>query len=455
MAAGTLTERLIELIEAREISDRDREHAALLVLDAVANVIGGRATAPGRILVQWAEAEPPSARTHAFLMGGLTHILEMDDLHKASVVHPGCVVVPAAWAVAEREAATGTDFLLAVVRGFEAMTRVGMAAGAEHYRIWHSTATCGPFGSAYAAGSLLGLDAPAMVDALGNASDQASGPWQFLESGAMTKHLHAGRAAAAGVLAADLAKRGFTGPPRILEGAKGFFAAMCPDADPGAVTRGADAPWQLTLTSVKPWPSCRHTHPLIDACLEIGGLADGDAIERIEIETYPAALDVCDRPAPETEYEAKFSLQHCAAAALTRDTIDFDAFSAAARAALRPLAGRVHVEAAEPYVTAYPGAWGAAVTVFLADGTTRKSTRANTKGDPENPITSDDMIAKARMLLTYGGISAAEADSLIEGILGLAKGGPMPRLPIAHDKATQESHSDKPTLDSSFIVDIR
>jgi len=430
MAAGTLTEQLIELIENKEIGDSDRDHAALLVLDAVANAIGGRATAPGQILVQWAEAEPRSAGTFAFLMGGLTHILEMDDLHKASVVHPGCVVVPTAWAVAEREAASGTDFLLAVIRGFEAIIRVGMAVGAEHYRIWHSTATCGPFGSAYAAGSLLGIDAQAMVDALGNAGDQASGPWQFLESGAMTKHLHAGRAAAAGVLAADLAKRGFTGPPRILEGNRGFFAATCPDADPSAVTRAADGPWQLTLTSVKPWPSCRHTHPLIDACLEIGAIADGDAIERVEIETYPAALDVCDRPAPESEYEAKFSLQHCAAAALTRETIDFDVFSVAARAALRPLAGRVHVAAAEPYVSAYPGAWGAGVTVYLADGTVRNSTRANTKGDPENPITGEDMIAKARMLLTYGGTSGAEVDRLIGGILGMAKGGAMPHLPI-------------------------
>jgi len=430
MAAGTLTEQLIELIETKEIGDGDREHAALLVLDAVANAIGGRATAPGQILVEWAEAEPPSARTLAFLMGGLTHILEMDDLHKASVVHPGCVVVPAAWAVAAREAASGEAFLTAVIRGFEAMTRVGMAAGAEHYRIWHSTATCGPFGSAYATGSLLGLDARTMVDALGNAGDQASGPWQFLESGAMTKHLHAGRAAA-GVLAAHLAKRGFTGPPRILEGDKGLFAATCPDADPGAVTRDADAPWQLTLTSVKPWPSCRHTHPLIDACLEIGAMADGHAIERVEIETYPAALDVCDRPAPESEYEAKFSLQHCAAAALTRETIDFDAFSATDRGALRPLAGRVRVSAAEPYVSAYPGAWGAGVAVFFADGTVRRSTRANTKGDPENPITRDDMIAKARLLLTYGGISGDEDDSLIDGILRLARGGAMPRLPIA------------------------
>lgn len=149
--------------------------------------------------------------------------------------------------------------------GFEAMTRVGMAVGPAHYRIWHNTATCGPYGSAMAAAALLHLDGPATVHALGNAGTQSSGLWQFLDTGAMTKHLHAGHAAAAGVLAADLAQAGFTGPPAILEGAKGWFAAACPDADPAAVVRDPDGPWQLMQTSIKPWPSCRHTHPVINA----------------------------------------------------------------------------------------------------------------------------------------------------------------------------------------------
>lgn len=430
MVTGTLTAQLLALIEEKEVGDEDMERATLLVLDAVANAIGGRVTVPGRILVHWAETQPRNTGDLAFLMGALTHILEMDDLHRASVVHPGCVVVPAAWAVAEREVASGGAFLLAVLKGFEAATRVGMAVGAEHYRIWHSTATCGPFGSAVAAGTLLGLDARAMLDALGNAGTQASGLWQFLETGAMTKHLHAGRAAAAGVLAADLAKLGFTGPPGILEGEKAFFAATCPDADPSAITRAPRAPWQLTLTSIKPWPSCRHTHPLIDACLEIGRVADEKAIERVEVETYSAALDVCDRTAPESEYEAKFSLQHCAAAALTRDTVDFDAFSPTAREALRPLTGRIDVAAAEPYVSAYPEAWGAGVTVFFTDGTVQAVTRANAKGDPEEPIDRNDMIDKARMLLAYGGVEKEDAETMIDAILGLAGNEAMPHLPI-------------------------
>ncbi len=113
------------------------------------------------------------------------------------------------------------------------------------------------------------------MHALGNAGTQSSGLWQFIETGAMSKHLHAGRAAEAGVTAAELAALGFTGPPAILEGAKGLFAGACPDADPDAVTRDPNAPWQLRATSIKPWPCCRHTHPAIDAAIELHGRLGG------------------------------------------------------------------------------------------------------------------------------------------------------------------------------------
>jgi 2-methylcitrate dehydratase PrpD len=179
----------------------------------------------------------------------------MDDLHRASVTHPGCVVVPAALAIGLQTRCSGPALLDAILRGYEAVARIGMAVGPAHYRIWHSTATCGPFGAAMAAADLLGLDDSQTVHALGNAGTQSSGLWQFIETGAMSKHLHAGRAAEAGVTAAELAALGFTGPPAILEGAKGLFAGACPDADPDAVTRDPSAPWQLRATSIKPWPS--------------------------------------------------------------------------------------------------------------------------------------------------------------------------------------------------------
>lgn len=429
MPQATLTQQLTALIYAKPITPTELEQAALFTLDAIANALAGRRSEPGEILLKWSEHVGGDAGRRAFLLGALTHILEVDDLHRASVVHPGCVVAPAAWAIAERENQGGKALLTAVLRGFEAACRVGMAVGPAHYRLWHNTATCGPYGSALAVASLHGLDATQTMHALGNAGAQSAGLWQFLETGAMTKHLHAGRAAEAGALAADLARYGFTGPPAILEGPKGFFAAACPDADPAAVLRDPDGPWQLLQTSIKPWPSCRHTHPIIDAAQALRRqIADPDAIERVEAVTYRAALDVCDRPEPQSEYQAKFSLQHCAAAALTLPRVDFAAFAAAARAALAPLRARVTLAVAEPYASAYPQAWGGAVTVINRDGSRLEARRAHAKGDPEAPLSRNEVIAKAHMLLNHGDVAAPAA--LIDDILNLAADGPLPRLPL-------------------------
>lgn len=437
-ANGSLTEQLAELIRAKPVTPSDLEAAALFTLDAVANSLAGRHSAPGQILLEWWRASvsnaSPDPGREAFLMGALCHILETDDLHRESVVHPGCVVVPAAWALARKRGEGGQQLLTAILHGFEAATRVGMAVGAEHYRIWHNTATCGPFGSAMAAASLLGLDKAQTVHALGNAGSQSSGLWQFLETGAMTKHLHAGHAAEAGIRAAELAAFGFTGPPAILEGEKGFFRAACPDADPAAVTRNPDADWQLTRTSIKPWPSCRHTHPVIDAAEELrkrvieSGKSPEDILE-VEVATYRAALDVCNRPHASSDYEAKFSLQHAVSAALLLPCVDFEAFGAEARERCAGLAARVKVQVADPWARDYPGSWGGQVRLTLSDGTREVADRVNAKGDPEAPLSRDEMIAKADMLLRHGNVP--DPASIIEAILNLPSEGALPRLDFA------------------------
>lgn len=422
----TLTQGLIELIRSRPVSPADLETTALFTLDAVANAIAGRNTAPGRILLEWGRGREGDAGRSAFVMGGLTHILEVDDIHRASVVHTGCVTVPAAFALAAGRAVSGEALLRAVLYGFEAACRVGMAVGPAHYRIWHNTATCGPYGSAMVAATVLGLDDAQAAHALGNAGTQSAGVWEFLATGAMSKHLHAGRAAEAGVMAAELAALGFTGPPAILEGPTGFFAAACPDPDPDAVLAEPDAPWQVHLTSIKPWPSCRHTHPAIDAALELSGKVDPAAVAEVSVGTYAAAVDVCDRPVATSEYEAKFSLQHCVAAALRRGTVDFAAFGDAARADAAALAGRVSVAAAEPFASAYPRAWGASVEVALADGTRIAAERRECRGDPAAALDRDAMIAKARELIRFGGVN--DPGKLVDGVLGLADGGAVPDL---------------------------
>lgn len=435
----SLTSELTTLIRARPIAQDDYDAAALFVLDTLASAFAARRSMQGRKLLDWFRAEPRDSSKRAFLFGALVHVLEIDDLHRESVTHPACVVIPAAWSVALRSGANGRAFLTAVLHGYEAVCRIGNAVGPAHYKVWHNTATCGPFGSAFAVATLLDLDTEQTVWALGNAGTQSSGLWQFLEEGAMSKHLHAGRAAESGLVAAELAARGFTGPAKILEGSKGFFVAACPDAAPERVLAAADAPWQLRLTSIKPWPSCRHTHPAVDAALEVGRAlaAQGVTVEGVaagRIETYRAALDLCDNPAPTSEYEAKFSLQHCVAAALAEGAVGLDSFTPAARERLAALRARLAVAEDEAIGAAYPGSWGARVVLETTAGDTLVAERKACKGDPEAPVSAAEMRDKAMdLLVAHAGLGASAVEQLIEATLALARGGPLPDLGALFD----------------------
>ena len=413
----SLTEELIELIESKSIEDEDISAASWFVLDAMANIAAGRNSEPGRILNRWFLDEPPNTSRTVLWLGALMHILEVDDLHRQSVVHPGCVVIPTVLSLGLREGLSGRKMLEAVLKGFEACTRLGNSVGPAHYKIWHNTATCGTFGAAYAAGSILGLSKSELRDALGNAGTQSSGLWEFSASGTMSKHLHAGRAGQSGVIAADLASYGLSGSPTILEGKRGFYAACCPDAIPEALLSNPEGKWQLHHTSIKPWPCCRHTHPAIDAALEISLQLKGEVPESIELGVTQAALDVCDKPTPETLYDAKFSLQHSVSIAILCGQVGFDSFESEARQQTSVLASRISLKLDEKIEDAYPEAWGAEVKVVLTNGKELSVRRKHAKGDPDAPLSPAEMREKAAMLFSYGGVS--DAETWVERILGL------------------------------------
>ena len=417
----SLSETLVSQIQAREITDEDLHQAALLLLDALASAYAGSQTEVGKKLLGWAVSNGDSARTKALLLGSLTHITETDDLHRASVTHPGCVVVPTILALANQHGFSDRAVLEALIKGFEAVCRVGMSVGPEHYRVWHNTATCGPFGSAMAAADLLDLDQAQTVDALGNAGTQSSGLWEFLESGAMSKHIHAGRGSEAGLLAAELAQHGITGAQTILEGEKGFYAGLCPDPEPLKLAIKPNEDWQIHQTSIKPWPSCRHTHPTIDASLEIQSQLGNSVPSSITVETYQSALALCDRESAVNEYQAKFSLQHCSAIALSRGQVDLGSFDQTARDEVSGLCSKVTVSCEEPYRSNYPKSWGAKVTVETEDNRVLTAQRTDCKGDPELRLSDEEMIAKAMGLLQFSGLDQAQATAVCDSVMAMPK----------------------------------
>jgi len=411
--------------------------AKYYTLDWLGSAIAGMATDPGRILLDYAasQGDGPATviglekkrcpETAALANGGLSHIVEMDDLHRASIVHPAAPVIPAALAVAEREDASGLDFLTAVVLGYEIAIRIGEAVGKSHYRFWHNTSTCGAFGAAAAAGWLLGLTAEQMVWALGNAGTMAAGLWEFNADGAMSKHLHAGRAAASGVLSANLARNGFTGARRILEGERGFFAATSRDAEPARVTSGLAhgmSDYRISGVSIKPYASCRHTHSAIDAALLVRthiGFAP-EKIDGVEVQTYQAALALTDNSAPSHPYAAKFSMQYCVASALWRGSVSLSDFHPAAinDPGVCALVRRVHLKHSTRIEQRYPTTWPARVTVKLEDGQVLTETVSFPKGDPENPLSWDELESKFCKLVS-GKWCEAQAKELVERVRNL------------------------------------
>lgn len=450
---GSLTRRLTRMVRAREVTDTDRAEAARYVLDWLGSYVAGQAAATGRILAAYGR-DGGDLERRVFLASARSHVTETDDLHRASVTHPGCVVIPAALLLGSERGLRGHAVLRAVLVGYEVMLRVGESLGPAHYRIFHNTATAGVFGSAGAAAFLLDLDEDGWVWALGNAGTQAAGLWQFNVEGAMTKPLHTGHAAAAGLRSALLAAEGFTGPEEILEGGKGLFQALCPDGDPAAVL-AADAGWKLPETSMKPYPCCRHVHPAIDAALELreklGARADsqpragtkgraapdGPEIAAIRVETYPAALNVTDRPRPTTPEEARFSLQYAVARTLACGRPGLEAFepSAIDDPAIRELLKRVGVESDPGLAGAYPERWGAAVDVEMADGVVHRAERASAKGDPECPLDAEELDAKVRGLMAWAGMDAGQVAAVLDDIGGMVADGAIGALPLVGDGA--------------------
>jgi 2-methylcitrate dehydratase PrpD len=294
------------------------------------------------------------------------------------VVHPGSVVVAAALAAGEAAGADGAATLAAVAAGYELAARLGAAAGRGlHARGFHATGVVGPLVAAAVAARLRGLPPSRAAEAMGLAGSMAGGLLEFLSDGSWSKRLHPGWAAHGGLVAADLAAAGFPGPPSVLEGRHGLYAAFLGPgvADPRAVTGDLGRVWASRAAVSKLYPCAHAIHPFLDAALGLRagpGLApDAVALLRCRVAPWQVPI-VCEpRPTkiqPATEYQARASLPFALAAALVDGRVDLATFTPAAlaRGDLRALAARVTHEE-DPGATA---GFAGRLEVHLADGRT-------------------------------------------------------------------------------------
>lgn len=403
-------------------------------LDAIGTALAASAGRAGAPIVEavraWGGAREAGVIGHDFgapapqaalANGALAHALDFDDTHPESIVHPSAVIVPAALAVAEEAGADGAAFLTACAAGYEVATRVGCAApGRFHARGLHATGVCGPFGAAAAAARIWGLTRQETAWALGIAGSQASGLFAYLADGSETKRFHAGWAAHAGVIAADLARRGFSGPATVFEGPHGLFDALLAGEprDLARVTRGLGEEWETTRIAIKPYPACHFVHAFMDAALA-SGVKPGD-VEEIICSIAPTAVPIVAEPRearvrPATTYAAQFSLHFAVATALVggREGTDLFGEDALADRRVLGLAERVRYEP-DPTLP-FPKTYGGRVVVHLRDGRTREVDEIVNRGHPDRPLTDEEVrakfIANARRRLDNG-----SAEKLVETV---------------------------------------
>ncbi|NNF79865.1 MAG: MmgE/PrpD family protein, partial [Rhizobiales bacterium] len=370
--AQSLTEKLIELC-TRPVPQGVRERAARHLLDWLGCALVGSTSAQGAAFARYApnrqagghncfaiNSQPCSPTQAAFLNGGLGNIFEMDDVHRASILHAGDVVIPAALAASQAKNASAANLLEAIVRGYEVALRIGITASQGGYSAWYNSGTCGVFGAAAAAGLATELSTDELADALGQAGMMASGIWQCRLEPTFSKQLATAHAAQSGVIAAQLAGAGFPGAKHILEGELGFFKTYYPKADPALTIHPAVSQWKIEEVSFKPWSACRHTHPVIEAALALRNRCPATDIAKITISTYQAAIDFCDNPAAQSDHEARFSLQHCVAVSLLRNEPQISDFDACSRAdpSVKSLIERMSIEVDSALSDQFPSMMG-------------------------------------------------------------------------------------------------
>ncbi len=361
----------------------------------------------------------------AFANGTASHGIEQDDTHGGGSIHLGTTMYSVALALAETMPdLTLNDFLSAVVAGYEAAARIAMAVQPkEHYALgFHPTQTCGVFGAAITASRLLGLTLPQAQSAVGIAGSMAAGSMEFLAEGAWTKRIHPGLAAQNGIQAALLAQEGFIGPLHILEGRDGFLHGYSRHAMAQRLTDGLGESFEILRTAVKPHACCRYMQGPIDAILQImreHPIGAGE-IATIEVAMLEAGWGIVCEPRekkyhPESIVDAQFSMPFGAAVAVLCGAAGLDQFTPEyiASPAVRRLMGKVVLMKDGRLEETFPREWPARVTIETTDGGRYEKSVRYPKGDPENPLTWDEMAAKFRSL-TSPVLSGDSCDWIIE-----------------------------------------
>ena len=399
-----------ESYRAMPIAPEVLHHAKRAVIDWYAAVIPGAVVPPATLLEVALKEEldigkaklvlgrSATVRAAALINGSAAHTVEVDDIFRDGIYHPGAPTIPAALALAQANGASGEEFLRAVIVGYEISTRIGAAMGKAHYKYWHNTGTIGVFGACAAASELLKLDARRFAHALATVTTFAAALQQAFRMDSMSKPLHAGRAAEAGVTAALAAREGVTGSLDVIEGDAGFGRAMSNGPDWEECFLSLGKTFNICRMTFKNHTCCGHTFAAIDGALALQGRMKIAAheIERIRVGSYRAAKEVSGYESPTTPAEARFSLKYVVATALTHGSVRFAAFEPARMndPATRELMAKIDVTIDSELDAAFPKQRAARVAFTARDGRQEEFLQPTRIGDPEAPLSDAQLDAK-------------------------------------------------------------
>ena len=407
-AATDVTRQLAKYVvsaKAADIPGQVRKEAARSVLNWMGAALGGsRHETTDNAIAALSPFSGPAQATivgrkerldimHAALMNGISsHVLDFDDTHPKTIIHPAAPILPAILALAEYRPMSGSDFLTAFVVGVEVECRIGNMAYPKHYDAgWHITGTAGVFGAAAAAGKLLGLSEQQMAWALGLAATQPVGLQEMF--GTMTKSFHPGRAAQNGLTSALLAARNFTSSSQSLEARFGWGNVLSTSQDFAQLTDRLGETYEISVNTYKPFPCGVVMHPTIDGCIQLRNehKLTADTIDRVELKVHPLVLQLTSKKAPESGLESKFSIYHAASVALLEGAAGVMEFSdqAARNASVIALRDRV-TAVVDPAIKEDQ----VRVTVAMKDGRRLEKFVEHAVGSVEHPMSDAELEAK-------------------------------------------------------------
>jgi len=387
-----------------------RDRPALIITNLMKEAGG----APQATLIGGGMKVPVSAA--ALANGTIGHVAEFDDGHTLAMTHPGAVSVPTSLAVTEYSGGGGRDLLTGIVAGYEVMIRLGTAVNPSHYQFWHTTGTCGAFAAAASACSILRLDRRKAQIALGISGTMAAGLQESF--GTYAKPLNAGHACQSGVLAALLAREGFSGPEDVLTGSKGFLKATSSDPHPAALTDGLCEEFSIRTAGYKIYSSCGHTFAPLNALFLLmqGREFDAEEIERIEVATYHVSADLTGPFKSGSAEQAKFSLPYCLAVALLHKRVSLSEFSPAMLQdpQIARLAGKVVIHEDQEMTERFPRDRMAVVKIHLRNGQVFGESVVKPLGPPARSTLEDKFLSLAGLH-----VDRNRAGEILESVLQL------------------------------------